>query len=354
MKHFNLFAGAAVLLSSALISSCVDEAYDLDKLDMEMTLVPGISIPVDETLQTIGADGLFNVEGSGITADSNGDYTINMDKVSQTVSVSAGDMMDGSVQDGIRILLPVTGVPEFLKSCKSQYKLHEPKLVFAIDNPLDNEVEMFATAKANGVSVPFSVTVPAGVRNHSVSVTDSEMGRLFCPVPEQIALEDVRFNSKAVTKAADGNLTYSFNIVANADVTLAFEPGSEFEFECEIDLRDLGFTKDMIHINVSKFDVDASICSSVPMTFTASATANGGQTSLVMDTPVEAGSIASPRNSNVILKAETSVAVNDFRPVTVRVKARNDSNETVVLNKGQGVSVSIARFTAVSGVTFTL
>lgn len=48
MKLSRIFAAAAILASSILsATSCVNDAYDLEKVDTEMTLVPGISFPVE-------------------------------------------------------------------------------------------------------------------------------------------------------------------------------------------------------------------------------------------------------------------------------------------------------------------
>lgn len=51
MKLSRIFAAAAILASAILgTTSCVNDAYDLEKIDTEMTLVPGISVPVDGSL----------------------------------------------------------------------------------------------------------------------------------------------------------------------------------------------------------------------------------------------------------------------------------------------------------------
>lgn len=352
MKRTSLFAMAALVLFAA--TSCVDESYDLEKLDLEMTLIPGISIAVDQNLDMIGADGIFNVKGSDIKPDSNGDYNISMKKTSASLNVDGSAIQRRTVMQDARIVVPVTGVPDFLKACRTRFMLHEPKLTFAVDNPLGCDVVMNAVAKANGERVPFSVELPAGAKGYAVSVTGAEMGRLFCPIPDEIIVEEMSFDAGVATKATALDATYSFGITANADVKLEFEPGSEVEFECEINLADFGFSPDMIHINVSAFNVDASISSSIPMTFTATALANDGQSSFEIDTPIQGGAIGCPTKSDVVAKASTSVPMFGLVPVTLKVHAVNDSDHTVVLNQGQGVSITIDRFTAVSGITLTI
>lgn len=52
MKLSRIFAAAAILASAVLgTTSCVNDAYDLEKVDTEMTLVPGISFPVDGNIK---------------------------------------------------------------------------------------------------------------------------------------------------------------------------------------------------------------------------------------------------------------------------------------------------------------
>ena len=66
MKLSRLFAAVALFASTVLAStSCVNEAYDLEKVDTEMTLVPGISLPVDGNL--------FIPMSKGVLTKSSGD-----------------------------------------------------------------------------------------------------------------------------------------------------------------------------------------------------------------------------------------------------------------------------------------
>lgn len=60
MKLSRIFAAAVILASSILgTTSCVNDAYDLEKVDTEMTLVPGISFPVDGKIKLPMSKGVF-------------------------------------------------------------------------------------------------------------------------------------------------------------------------------------------------------------------------------------------------------------------------------------------------------
>ena len=87
MKTMKLFAAAAILAAACMSSvSCINDEYDLSKVDTEMTLVPGMTLPVEGGM-TLSMTGLTKSGDSYIyekevTASESG---INFGKLSSKV-----------------------------------------------------------------------------------------------------------------------------------------------------------------------------------------------------------------------------------------------------------------------------
>ena len=87
MKTMKLFAAAAVLAAVSMSSvSCINDEYDLKKVDTEMTLVPGMTLPVDGgmtlSMGSLTKSGDSYIYEKEVTASEAG---INMDKLCRKV-----------------------------------------------------------------------------------------------------------------------------------------------------------------------------------------------------------------------------------------------------------------------------
>ena len=104
MKRLNFYSlclGLIAVPALTIFSSCVNEEYDLDKeIDMEMTLLKNVSLPVGNIEKFTLAE-ILEIETSenatGIIIDENGDYMLNFsgEKIESQIEIPSMNMADG-------------------------------------------------------------------------------------------------------------------------------------------------------------------------------------------------------------------------------------------------------------------
>ena len=117
MKRLNFYSLCLTLIAIptlTIFSSCVNEEYDLDKeIDMEMTLLKNVSLPVGNIEKFTLAE-ILEIETSenatGIIIDENGDYMLNFsgEKIESQIEIPSMNMADGGTieSEPIEVVFP--------------------------------------------------------------------------------------------------------------------------------------------------------------------------------------------------------------------------------------------------------
>ena len=117
MKRLNFYSlclGLIAIPTLTIFTSCVNEEYDLDKeIDMEMTLLKNVSLPVGNIEKFTLAE-ILEIETSenatGIIIDENGDYMLNFsgEKIESQIEIPSMNMADGGTieSEPIEVVFP--------------------------------------------------------------------------------------------------------------------------------------------------------------------------------------------------------------------------------------------------------
>lgn len=145
-RLFNLVCLTASILSGILLfASCVNEEYDLDKeIDMEMTLLQNVSLPVG-SLEKFSLDDILKIDtenSTGITITESGDYVISFsgDKFSTEISMPSFSMSSGDEikSEPISVTFP-TGNFQIIEGV-----IIEEDIVYSdvTDGPLETQLDL--------------------------------------------------------------------------------------------------------------------------------------------------------------------------------------------------------------------
>ena len=333
-------------LCAIALTSCIQDEYDFNKVNLEMTVAPGISIPVDKTLDDVKTGDLLDM--GDCDKDEDGTFVSNGEPVTKQMEISAEEVASGTVYSDEKISVPVS-VPEFLKNSKTEFRFHEPQIGFTVNNPVNCPVVMKARAKSGDKSLDIVAELPAGAEAYSVSLSGSEVAELLYPVPDAITVEDISFTgvqTKSSVCAVDaGNVVY--RIMASSRIKMEFEAGSEISFDSELDLEEMGADLSKIEVSVDEFEIEASVTSTFPLDLSARAQSIDGATSLEIENPVLAKA-----TTDVKLLAKTDGKLSDIKVIVLSVNAKNSTDGPVALGEDCTLSIDIDRLKATSGITY--
>lgn len=346
MKSNILSASLPLLAAAVFMNSCINEVYDFRKLNPEITVAPGISIPVGMSLGEVSADNLLGFEEC--VTDRDGVIVQSGDFAQSEVCVSSRELMSGTVQSGQSISVPVSA-PDFLRLCKSEFRLHDPEIAFQISNPLPSPVIMRAKAKANEKECDIEFELPSNAVNCDIQIKGQSISELLCPIPDAILIEDISFTAKPETRspAPDSEGVLIYRLMAQANLRMEFEKGSVLKFDTTLDLEEMGADMSTISVSLNEFDLITSVRSTFPLNLSASAVSENGGTSLSFSNEILACS-----TTEVKLHAKTDGALGDIRKITVSVTASNTSDGPVALSPSNTLEIDVNRLTAVSGIKY--
>lgn len=346
MKTNFLSASLPLLAAAAFMSSCINEVYDFRKLNLEMTVAPGVSIPVGKSLGEVSSDDLLGFIGTD--TDEEGTYIQTGETAGGEVTVSADELAYGTVYSDRKIYVPVSA-PDFLRQSKTGFRLHEPEIEFQVNNPVGSTVTLRGNAKANGLAAAFEIELPADAECFTVKVGGKALSDILYPIPDAILIEDLSFTARPVTKGGEmtGTGSVIYNLIARSSIKMAFEAGSEISFDTTLDLEEMGADMSAISVSLNEFDLITSVRSTFPLDLSASAVSENGTTSLSFSNEILACS-----TTEVKLHAKTDGALGDIRKITVSVTARNTSDGPVALSPSNTLEIDVNRLTAVSGIKY--
>ena len=333
-----------VMAISLSVLSCVQEEYDFDKVNLEMTVAPGISVPVDKTLDDVKTADLLDM--GGCTTDTDGAYVSAGESVSHDIEVSSEDTASGTVRSDVRISVPVD-VPDFLRKSTTEFRFHNPQICFTVTNPMPYAVTMNAKAVSAAGSFDFSVELPASAKDWNVSVSGEKVASILYPVPDCVTIEDISFTGAATkSQTADAGQAV-YKIMASSRIRMEFEAGSEISFDSTLDLEEMGADLGKVEVSVNEFEIESSITSTFPLDLSASARSEDGSTSLKTE-----NTVLSNATTEVKFLAKTDGKLSDIKSIVVSINAVNSTDSPVALTEGCTLSIDIDRLKATSGITY--
>ena len=357
----NLFfrIGAAFALMLGL-SACVDENYDLSKVDTTMTIIPGLTIPLDVQPDPVGLSETF-FKTSNPVIDEGEDHSMIIGNIDGRNNIRVGVPAD---EIGRQHFIKLPGFVEI--SCGSLLEDIIPGAVFRIDaspvcnvtNPLNHPLKLSGKARCGGKEVAFGpYEVPAGFSK--VKLEDDALKVFLNPVESDIVLFDMVLDGVLASDAVPMTKSsgeYVFDITGY--IPLEFEAGDEIsvsvplEDVSEVDIKEIA---DEYGVDVKSFILNVDVVNNAPfeLTATASALTGGKMASATMDPAIAAGSIESPVTTRTAVTVILPDGVTDLTEIELHIKAKAmadpsyiKSNHTLtfkpidlVFNKGVQISL---------------
>lgn len=351
---------SAIAFVAAAASSCINEDYDLAKLNPEMTVIPELTVPVNKEIEGLGAQTLMSLKGTSVKADKDGNYTLtNVKGATVKMTLSGSSLSEGiAVSDTIGIAFK--NVPSFLQSEDCGFKLCRPQMRFVASNSSSNEIVMTARATAygeaiqtkseNSRTVELTAVIPAGASSATVLAECEGLEALFSPVPEYIKVDDIVFHSAEEINTK----SVKVSLQGGAEIPLCFEAGSSVIVDYTVDVKKLGIDLSSYGVNTEKFSADCKVKSTFPMDFDVEVLVSGPQAEVELDRIIEGGSIEAPSTTDVKANFSCDGNINDIKTVTLHVKATNRSMEDITLTQDMSLSVAVSEIFLTEGITLSL
>lgn len=359
MKLSNKLFAAALLAS--VFTSCINEDYDLTKINTEMTVLPELSVPVSKEIEGLGANTLMNLSGSSVKADSEGNFSISSAKSSMAnMTLSAESLSNGvTVNDTLHIAF--NGVPSFLQSEDCAFSLSNPQIRFSATNPSTSDLVIKARATAYGEAIvltrseatrsaEITAVIPAGAYNTTVFAESASIEGLFSPIPEYITIDEIEIISSEEVSAENVKLS----LQGSANVPLCFEAGSSVTVDYTIDTKSLGIDLSGKNISTGDFKAACSVISTFPLDFDVEVSVAGPATSVSLDKVIGGGSIDCPATTDLNANFSCEGNITDINKVTLHITATNKSGENVTLNDSMALSIAISELLLTDGITVSL
>ena len=366
MRLGNLGAVALVLACFALCGCKVDDRYDLNNLDTEVSLFKGMEIPVGDLRRVSLAELLDLRENEHFFSDENGDYRIHVpfNEFSFDVELPIDEE-----------LLPESGkaytiedLPEFLTDARQSLNVELSGVEVSLD--IDSGLPATATISTGvdlyragelthhyGVnSLEIAPGKNAFAFNESGKGTSqgvlyqaiTDMGKFFSPIPDELRINDFEVSLPDSGK----NGTYPVSCQVTADSPVAFSASSTCRISIPVDKAEV----DLSEIGLKKAVLSMDVYNSVPLEFSLSATAKDGKggiqpgISAKTDVPVAAGTVDSPAHTAL----KVTLTADDLRFKGIVLELSAASNERVagiVLNRNQGLELKNLVITLPDGIT---
>lgn len=361
MRTFSLHCTVAILIAGALaFSSCIDEDYSLENLDTTVTVLPGLSITVDTTVDVPLSDILEEGEEGPVSVTENGSYAI-----------------DGSCWRGNDFEIPAEvfkessaiSIPnEFLFShyVLPQYgggliRMHSP-ICIEVENPTDEELEMRAVVNGKNKRIEVSgIMLKPG--KQTVTLDDEAVKELFCPFDSDVIVDNIVLYRKSAGSPAVKTLgtpsSYVFSF--NAELPMVFRAGDGLEFIYHTDVMDESGVIDAIEdtgMDVTSFELQLSITSTLPFDITLSANTQSeqGDGSITLDKTIAAGSLGHPVTTDLNLIAKLPYGINSLLSIGTELSAIVPSTVKgdVTLTKDYSITLNTYKISLDEGFSYSL
>lgn len=332
---------AGVVCMASVCSCVVDDSYDLKKFNKEMTVVPGLSVPIPENVETnskLQASDLISLGSSFST--SNGAYeTRSEGTVSKTVSeyeLSTGVRMDD-------IVIKFSGIPNGIDLEATNLVFEKVPVKLALINPTGYPVKVDAIIKAGKKSKVVSWTLSESTE---LQVKDDiDISDIISSIPETVSVTDITLSSmstkSSVIEADDVN-NFKFDLNAISSIPLKFRPKSVLVFTTA--LKDITTDLSSLNFDATKAVVKLIVNSTIPLSIEGSAKASGASMSM---SRLKANAI----NQEVTISLEAESGVTDLSDMLITVKAENDTDKLAVIDENCKLDITLKEVTLPDGVT---
>lgn len=336
MKRFPVQIAAVAL--AVLTASCINNDYDLNKLDTTVTVLPGLTIPIsagdDQTISL--SDKFINDADSHSGTDSEGTIVIGRKEDNQvTVNApSAEEIRERMKTDKVEIEIPGTILipcADELSRLLNGAAFYIPlKPVVEINNPTEYPMDFTAllTCGREVVKIgPYKVN--GGLSK--VTVADEAVKKFFSPVRDNISISGMKLTcvqgaqetASLSTRAGSNEISvYGYVPMELTGEEIVINYPIKEEDLAEIDIAQL---KQDYKFTLPEFTASARITSNIPMAISASATANVITSSATVkeqgpfsfDKAVAAGTLSSPVTTEISASVKLDADTESFSSIVI-------------------------------------
>lgn len=306
-----------------LSQSCVNTDYDLNKLDSSMTLIPGLTIPINvESSESLSLLNDVLKNSDDLAVSETGDIVIKESSPVE-VSIAAEDITE---QTRIEITDIVTiPVQKALNQLLKGMKLTIPRYpVIEVFNPVDYGLQLTGKAKLGNDVIEFG-PIPVASGQSRVELTDSRIKDFMSPVKGDIVIFDMvieGFKSDTNSIHTKAPEVYVFTIAGILDLTLSKGDVIDFDYEVgDVSQDEIRNFSEEFGIEFKSCTVNVEITNNTPFEFSATASGNSGAASASTNGTVAPGSLDKPVTSKIAVSLDLPSGVQDINNITVSIHA---------------------------------
>jgi len=372
-KLFTFFTLASAFV---LCSGCIDNSYNLDELNTEMTLLPGITVPVDYSTKPSDLNSLLSDTEAEVKKDESGNYVIEGTSSKELQATVSSEKFEEAQPIAIEGYIDITfdKIPNYLKNLKPGSPLKAPAINFGISNPTGSEV-ILKCRITNGTKSEIinNIIVSPASGTQVIKVEDSKLDNLFIgSVPGKLTITDMsikKLDSQTRSIISDRPVNASdfvFNIGAMCTLPITLKPGAGIIISYELLLTeaDLKIFTDA-NADMTSFSAEGTVTSTFPLTISpefvgtnVSGNSVGSASFLytfndAFVSAVQPGTEASPAITGVKAAVTLTDKIANVRKLSIKLNADNIGPEEVTLNDKQTLGFHVASLIADGGVTIS-
>lgn len=362
-KVYSILALAAGVF--AMHSCKINEDYDLDKFDDEVTVLEGMKINVsEETELSIG-----EILGSEGSPDSDGTSVFRSRDNYVNMSISSWDLRQANTHS---IHMPLgSSAPEFIALSQGKLLFTNPVIEVDITNPFPEDIlsDLTFYSGSNTVLVKGLRVPPGGMsfdlspKGNSTSsevqnVVIPEIRTLFESLNSDIQLDHIVLYTESASPSAVLNSEYSgaVRVASRTRIPLEFDPGTDFTID--IDFSRLGISEEF---DITSYDlpdcpdiqVEADVVNAIPISFSIDFNTQSA-VEISLTPAIKAGTSAAPVTTPVVASLKMNNThlykeMIDYFRASIRVKVESD--ESVKISADQNVDLKIKSITLPNGIT---
>lgn len=339
----DLFKSALCLLAlGVLLPSCIEQDYSIKDIDTTMTVLPGLTVQLNSSVEIGILDLLSLSEQDFVKVDKDGNYEFRTDTYSNTFYLDDFDLISGFKWDIYRefILWDYYIKPELRKGT---YSMHCP-IRISVVNPTCLTLTMSALIHTQDYSRSIQISdIVVKPGSNSIDLKRDDIMDLFNPFESTVVVSDISLSYRRQgTTAVDLNLDQEYCFDFSVSLPLMFMPGDGFEYEFYSDVfNDSEFLDNLygMGFRVEKMNVDASVENRIPFDINLSAEDNEDSwaAKITFDRDIEAG------NQNVPVKTDMGISfllpdgADSLNEPKLHIKARvpEKYSDGIMLNENQ-------------------
>lgn len=351
----------AILAAIAILAvSCVKSEYDDKNTDKEISVLPGVSVKVNKSLQDISPESLIIVGGKTMSVDSKGNYKI----VSYTAKggdveyISADSFNAGQpVALSSEIELGFENMPDFLSKDSFSGSLSNPVLEITVNNETGSDALLNLTIEAGSEAKKYTgIAIPTG-KNQKVAISDNDFKSLFRDgVPEKINIKDMSL-SKTPTKAGSSSSgeasdKYQVSVGADCEVPMTFDANTVavFDYTVDFDKETLSINSlEGIQVGTKVIEFTGTVWNTIPLSvkfqakgldadkavITKEVTFNYTDANGKVVSSILAGTPGNEVATNFTVRIKSDSDLLDMKYIQAVIEATNSTDQAVSLNEAQ-------------------